>query len=178
MNPAPINIAGIPIPSDQPIFLAILAVHVAAGLTAVATGLLAMASHKAPGRHPWAGVWYYRSLATVFVTMAALSAMRWAEDYHLFIIGAVAMTAAVLGRRNAPPRPNAQPRVHVTGMGTSYILLLTAFYVDNGPNLPVWRHLPALAYWVLPGAVGGPLIWHVLRTHPLLQGRNNRSWRR
>ena len=27
-------------------------------------------------------------------------------------------------------------RVHVTGMAISYILLLTAFYVDNGPHLP------------------------------------------
>jgi hypothetical protein len=25
----------------------------------------------------------------------------------------------------------------VTGMGISYILLLTAFYVDNGPHLPL-----------------------------------------
>jgi hypothetical protein len=51
-------------------------------------------------------------------------------------------------------------------MGLSYILMLTAFYVDNGKNLPVWRDLPHIAYWVLPGAVGVPLIvsalnrWH------------------
>jgi hypothetical protein len=33
--------------------------------------------------------------------------------------------------------------VHVTAMGVSYIVLLTAFYVDNGPHLPLWRSLPA-----------------------------------
>jgi hypothetical protein len=43
-------------------------------------------------------------------------------------------------------------------MGASYILMLTAFYVDNGKNLPVWRALPALAYWIVPGAIGLPLI--------------------
>ena len=47
-------------------------------------------------------------------------------------------------------------------MGLSYILMLTAFYVDNGKNLPVWRDLPYLAYWVLPGAVGIPLIVNAL----------------
>jgi hypothetical protein len=47
-------------------------------------------------------------------------------------------------------------------MGLSYVLMLTAFYVDNGKNLPVWRDLPYLAYWVLPGAVGIPLIVNAL----------------
>ena len=35
-------------------------------------------------------------------------------------------------------------------MGASYILLLTAFYVDNGKNLPLWRELPE--HCVLVGA--------------------------
>jgi hypothetical protein len=43
-------------------------------------------------------------------------------------------------------------------MSASYILLLTAFYVDNGKHLPVWRSLPHLAYWLLPSAVGLPLV--------------------
>jgi hypothetical protein len=40
--------------------------------------------------------------------------------------------------------------VHVNAMGLSYVLLLTAFYVDNGKNLPLWRRLPPIAYWVIP----------------------------
>lgn len=157
------TIAGIPIPSDAPFFLAIVGVHVMAGLAAVVAGLLAMTSKKGPGRHPRAGLWYYRSLVVVCVTMAALSALCWTEDYHLFILGALSMAAAIVGRGNAPSQRGARVRWHIAGMGASYILLLTAFYVDNGPNLPVWRHFPALAYWLLPGAIGVPLIWHVLR---------------
>jgi hypothetical protein len=53
-------------------------------------------------------------------------------------------------------------------MGTSYILMLTAFYVDNGPNLPLWRELPDLAFWVLPSAVGAPLILYTLYHHPVV----------
>ena len=52
-------------------------------------------------------------------------------------------------------------------MGLSYILLLTAFYVDNGHSLPLWRDLPTIAYWLLPGTVGVPLIVYALLMHPL-----------
>jgi hypothetical protein len=54
-------------------------------------------------------------------------------------------------------------------MGVSYILLLTAFYVDNGPNLPLWRHLPDAAFWVLPAALGAPILIHALLRHPLVR---------
>jgi hypothetical protein len=43
-------------------------------------------------------------------------------------------------------------------MGLSYIALLTAFYVDNGPHLPLWNRLPTLAFWLLPSLVGLPIL--------------------
>jgi hypothetical protein len=52
-------------------------------------------------------------------------------------------------------------------MGTSYILLLTAFYVVNGKSLPLWRALPSITYWFLPAAIGFPLIVRALVWHPL-----------
>jgi hypothetical protein len=169
MNHAPITIAGIPIPSDAPLFLTLVAIHVVAGLTAVTTGIIAMMSDKRAAHHPLFGVWYYRSVVLAFITMAVLSAMRWAYAYHLFILGALALTAVVVGRQTAPSRSAGRIRVHVTAMALSYVLLLTAFYVDNGPNLPLWRRLPHLTYWVLPILVGAPLIVRVLLTHPLVQ---------
>jgi hypothetical protein len=62
------------------------------------------------------------------------------------------------------------PRLHLSGMGASYILMLTAFYVDNGRNLPLWKELPEAAFWILPGAIGVPLILHALFRHPLVLG--------
>jgi hypothetical protein len=56
-------------------------------------------------------------------------------------------------------------------MGLSYILMLTAFYVDNGKNLPLWRELPQLVFWVLPFALGGPIIVYVMLRHPLMRSR-------
>jgi hypothetical protein len=170
VSQAPITVAGIPIPSDAPLFLAVLAIHVAAGLTCVITGAIAMLIPKGAGRHPRFGTFYYRGLTVVFVTMGVLSAMRWAQDYHLFILGVLSFTAAFVGRQAAPSRTTARIRVHVIGMGLSYILLLTAFYVDNGKNLPLWKLLPPLAYWLVPLAVGVPIMARVLRHHPLVSG--------
>jgi hypothetical protein len=90
----------------------------------------------------------------VFVTMAALSLLRWPANTHLFVLGILSFSAGVIGRM---ARRRGQPdwlRVHVTAMAVSYILLLTAFYVDNGPHLPLWRSLPPLAHWSLPASLG------------------------
>jgi len=172
MNQAPIVVGGIPIPFDSPVLLAVVGVHVLAGLACVLTGLAAMMAQKGPGQHAHFGTLYYRSLLIVWATMAILSAVRWAEDYHLFILGTLAFAAAFAGRR-AVRRQRA--RLHLICMGSSYILLLTAFYVDNGAHLPLWRELPPLTYWLLPAGIGLPLIMVTLRRHPLAQAERRRA---
>jgi hypothetical protein len=162
-----INIAGIEIPSSNPVFLALVGVHVLLGLTCTIAGLIAMLSPKRGGRHPRFGTIYYRCLMGVFVTASGLAAVRWAEDHHLFVLGALAFGAAFLGRMARRRRWSNWVKLHITGMGTSYVLLLTAFYVDNGKNLPLWRELPPLAYWLVPAVVGIPLIVRALLWHPL-----------
>ena len=91
------RILGDQVGSTAPAFLAILAVHVIAGLTAVITGTAAALAGKGSPRHVRAGRWYYRAITVVFVTATALAIMRWAQDYYLFILGAVAFTAATDG---------------------------------------------------------------------------------
>src|SRR6266511_3173359 len=131
------RIFGVEVGSTAPVFLAVLVVHVAAALT------------------------------VVFGTATVLAAMRWREDYHLFLIGTVAFGAAMVGyvaRRRQWPGDAA----HIVGMGVSYVAMLTAFYVDNGKSLPVWNRLPTAAYWIIPGLVGAPLIMRATlrRRHP------------
>jgi hypothetical protein len=151
------RILGDQVGSTAPVFLAFLAVHVLAGLTAVITGAIAALSRKGSPRHIRAGRWYYGAISTVFATATVLAAMRWRQDYYLFLIGAVAFTAATVGylhRRRHRPGDTA----HIAGMGTAYIAMLTAFYVDNGPHLPLWDRLPTWAFWLLPTAIGAPIV--------------------
>jgi hypothetical protein len=156
------RILGDQVGSTAPVFLAFLAIHVIAGLTAVITGAVAALARKGSPRHIRAGRWFYRAITVVFVTATALAIMRWRQDYYLFIIGAVAFTAATIGyqhRRRHRPGDTG----HITGMGIGYTAMLTAFYVDNGPRLPVWDHLPTLAFWLLPSAIAAPLIARAVR---------------
>ena len=136
MTGNPILVAGIKIPSSDPLFVTVVAVHVLLGLVCTITGIVAMLSAKRAGRHPLFGSVYYWCLMGVFVTACGLAAVRWSEDYHLFILGTLAFAAASLGRMARRKRWSNWARLHISGMGTSYVLLLTSFYVDNGKSLP------------------------------------------
>jgi hypothetical protein len=151
-------VAGIEVPSVSPVFLTVVGFHVVVGIACVIAGIIAMLSEKRPGRHPTFGTIYYWFLSAVFASATSLAAVRWAEDYHLFILGALSFGAASLGRTARRQRWRNWVRLHITGMGLSYIFLLTAFYVDNGHSLPLWKELPPITYWLLPGALGIPLI--------------------
>lgn len=159
------------IPSDSAFFLTVVGLHVLFAVACVITGVVAMLSNKRPGTHPRFGAIYYWCLLVVFMSATVLSALRWAEDYHLFIFGVLAFAAASFGRMARRRRWPRWARLHITGMGTSYILLLIAFYVDNGKNLPVWRDLPPVTYWLLPAAIGVPLVVRALLRHPLARAR-------
>lgn len=161
------SIAGIEIPSSDPLSLAIVIVHILVGIVCVAAGAVAMVSPKRPGRHPTLGNIYFWSLAAVFATATALSIMLWAENYHLSILGTLAFASALAGRRARRRLWPTWAQWHITGMGLSYVLLLTAFYVDNGKQLPVWKDLPHWTYWTLPSLVGVPIIIWTLLRHPL-----------
>jgi hypothetical protein len=151
------RILGDPVGSTAPVFLAFLLVHIAGGMTAVVCGAIAALTRKGSARHVRAGRWFYRAITVVFATATALSIMRWRQDFHLLIIGAVAFAAATIGylhrRRHRPG-----DATHIVGMGTGYVAMLTAFYVDNGPHLPLWDRLPSLTFWFLPSAIGAPII--------------------
>ena len=127
------RILGDEVGSTAPAFLAFLALHVMAGLTAVLTGAIAALAHKGSPRHIRAGRWFYRAITIVSATATALSVMRWRQDYYLFIIGTIAFTAATTGYQHGRHhRPSDTG--HIAGMGIGYTAVLTAFYVDNGPT--------------------------------------------
>ncbi len=169
MSEAGVVVAGIPIPSTSPVFLAVVGFHVVVGLICVLTGAVAMLSRKGRGRHSDFGTIYFWSLSAVFATSTGLAIVRWAEDYPLFILGALSVAAAWFGRTALRRRWPAWQRLHIAGMGASYILLLTAFYVDNGKNLPIWRDLPQIAFWFLPSAIGLPIMGYALIRHRLVR---------
>jgi hypothetical protein len=161
-------VAGIEIPSTDPVFLTVIfALHIPLGLACVAMGAIAMLSEKRRGRHSKLGTRYFWCLLALFASATFLSLMRWAENYHLFILGAMSFASAWGGRIALRRRWRNRIKLHITGMGLSYTLMLVAFYVDNGKQLPLWRELPHFMYWAIPLAIGIPLIVRALLWHPL-----------
>jgi hypothetical protein len=156
------DILGLPIPAAGPVFTAALVVHITSGLTAVVAGALAATAKKRPGRHPRAGRVYLVALAGVFATATIMAAIRWHEDRRLFAIALVAFALGLYGFRARRLQRPGWPLRHATGLGGSYIALFTGFYVDNGPFLPLWDRLPHFTYWLIPSAIGIPLIWSAL----------------
>lgn len=50
-------------------------------------------------------------------------------------------------------------------MSLSYVVLFTAFYVDNGPHLPLVSRLPTIVFWIMPSLIGLPLVTRAVRKH-------------
>jgi len=160
-----IDIPGLPEPDAGPVFDLALLVHVAAGLTGVLAGLVAMLAHKGGRRHITAGRVFLGGVVALFGSMVVMVVIRWPATVHLAVLGGIALAAVLLGWRNR--RRGKSDGAHIAWMGLAYVAMLTAFYVDNGPHLPVWERLPDWSFWVLPAAIGAPItVWAMRRHRP------------
>jgi uncharacterized membrane protein len=121
------RLAGIEIPSADPFFLTVVVgIHIPLGLGCVAVGALAMFSQKGRGRHSTLGQIYFWSLLALFLSATLLSVMRWVHTYHLFLLGMASFASACLGRAALRQRWPQWKRLHIAGMGLSYVLMLIA----------------------------------------------------
>ena len=161
------DLFGVPIPSTDPVLLTFVIIHIAISLLAVVSGLIAMLSAKTSIRHKRNESNYFWSISFSFLTVIILSLMRWPHNVHLLTIGVLTFGLAFTGRKLARTKSNYWTRLHAICMGLSYVFLLTAFYVDNGKNLPFWKTFPVWFFYVFPSIVGIPIIVKVLLTHPL-----------
>jgi len=148
-----------------PAVATLLLFHIVAGITCVMAGALAALTKKEPGRHPSLGDVYFWGLSVVFVSSTAISFFRWPRDNHLLAMGVISFALASVGYVARKVHWTGWTTVHVLGMGLSYIVLLTGFYVDNGPHLPVWRRLPSFVFWIGPSMIGLPLVALGLTRH-------------
>jgi hypothetical protein len=169
MNGDTTSIVGIVIPSTDPAFLEVtVGVHIPLGIACVLAGAVALLLQKRRGRHSTLGTIYFWCLLALFASATFLSIIRWNENYHLFVLGACSLVCAWFGRSALRLRWAHRIRLHMAGMSLSYVLLVIAFYVDNGKQLPIWKDLPHVTYWLLPLLIAAPLLLRALLYHPLV----------
>src|SRR5262249_25218668 len=106
---------GVPVPSVDPVFIVVVRIHILVGIGCVVAGATAMLSHKGRGRHSSFGTVYYWCLAVVVATATGLSVVRWAENYHLFILGMLSLIAAIVARTALRQRWRNWVRLHIPG---------------------------------------------------------------
>jgi hypothetical protein len=144
-----------------------LVVHALAALTTGATGVITFSRPKRSVRHPKWGVRYLWAYTVVFLTAIILSVQRWPTDAYLVVLATLGYGFALGGyvarrfRREPWLRRvlgNQWISVHIVGMIGSYVVLWTAFYVDNAHLIPGLKQLPTLTFWVLPTVVALPFL--------------------
>src|SRR6476469_9617812 len=84
---------GVPVPSTDPGFLAVVRFHILLGIACVVAGLVAMLSRKGRGRPSASGTIYYWCLALLVASPTGLCVVRWAAIDHLFILGILSLIA-------------------------------------------------------------------------------------
>jgi uncharacterized membrane protein len=143
----------------------VVGIHVVSGLIAVVAGVTAMLARKGSRRHRRAGQIWLVGLGGLCVTAPVLASLDWTHRWHLVVLGAAAAGLAAAGFLGARRRWRGWRAAHIAGMCGSFITAVTAFYVDNGPRLPLWNLLPPIVFWFLPSVVGLPLLVRALRRH-------------
>jgi uncharacterized membrane protein len=143
----------------------VIGVHVGCGVVAVLGGAGAMLARKGGRRHRWLGRLHLLALTGLGITAPILAASDWAHRWHLVVLGGLATAASAAGFTAVRLARPARVGIHITGMGTGYVVMLTAFYVDNGPRLPLWDQLPPVALWLLPTVIGAPIVLRAWRRH-------------
>jgi hypothetical protein len=160
-----VDIFGFEIPNAGLTFFVALGVHMLAALGALVSGILAATARKRPGRHPRAGRVYLWFIGFVVASASVMAIVRWEHSAYLLALAVLLSGLATLGWFSRPSRYPSRYRRHAIGMGGSFIVLLTGFYVDNGAQLPVWDQLPPVLYWIIPALIGVPLILLALRRY-------------
>jgi hypothetical protein len=144
-----------------------LVVHALAGLTTAVTGVVTFSVPKGPARHHRWGKRYLWAYTVVFLTAAILSVQRWSADAYLFGLAVLGYSLALGGysARRFRQSPWLQHLLgewwmiaHLSGMIGSYVVLLTAFYVDNAHLFPGVNRLPTLTFWVAPTLIAIPFL--------------------
>jgi hypothetical protein len=133
----------------------ILALHVAAGTTGLILGPLAMRAPKLRGPHTRLGEAYHWVMLAVCVSAGAMALLAFQRIWWFLPIAVFSYANALVGYLAAKRRRRSWLRVHIAGMGGSYIALITALLVVNlGDALPV--------VWFLPTLIGSPMIAWVI----------------
>jgi hypothetical protein len=140
----------------------LLALHIGAGLAALALGAAVIWSSRDRPMLDGRSVAYPWSVLAVSITAVGLLALDWPELWWIAILAGFAAVLALLGYLAPRRRFRSWTLAYAHGQGGSYIALVTALIVVtltvDGPV----QGAAATVVWLLPTLIGTRLIqrWH------------------
>ena len=169
---------GVPVPSVDPLFLAVVRFHIVVGIVCVVAGIAAMLSQKRRGRHSTFGTIYFWSLAIVAgfgdgpvggavgrelsTVLSRLAVLDRRDDGADSLTATLARLGQAAHRRHGPVLHPDADRI-LCGQRQEPAAVAGA---------------PAMAFWVLPAGMGLPLMLYALLRHPLSSAKNAGKLRR
>jgi hypothetical protein len=143
-----------------------LVLHIVCGAAAMALGGLAL--WATARRHPSAdalAVAYLWAVLATCATATVLALLDWSRLWWIIPLAVVSSLLALAGyaalRRGGPRWVSAH------GLGGSYIALVTALLVVTAGDISIPAEIVA---WIVPIAIGVPLIVRFERTNPEVPG--------
>jgi hypothetical protein len=137
---------------------AVLFAHVTLGAAGLILGPVAMIARKGRGPHTFAGEAYHWIMLGICLSAGILAVLDWGRIWWFGPIAAGSYAFALLGYVAAKRRWKGWLHAHVAGQGGSYIAIVTAVLVVNWESITGVRAVEAPWVWVLPTAIGTPII--------------------
>jgi hypothetical protein len=137
----------------------ILVLHVAAGVTGLAIGPVALVRALRTHRATWPDTTYHVAMAAVCATAVGLTVFNWSGLWFFVPIALVSYLFVIHGRRAVGAADPRWYRRVLRGYGGAWIALWTAVLVVSAADWPIT--------WFVPTAVGATAIeWFALRPRP------------
>ena len=141
-------------------------IHVVAGGIALVVGPIAMWAPKRAGLHSRLGEAFFLVVSGVCASGGVLAVMHWESRWMFLFIAIGTCAFALLGYVAGKRRWRNWLLAHVTGQGSAYTAMVTAFIVANWDEVSGTQGTEVPLVFLLPMFVGSvAVVWLVHEVH-------------
>ena len=141
-------------------------IHVAAGFAGLVLGPIVMRALKRAGLHTRVGGLYFAMVTVSCMSAAVLAVLDWARLGFFFWIAVGTYAFALPGYLAARKRGRGWLLIHVVGVTSSYVAMVTAFLVNNFQRITGISGIPFAVRALVPMFFGTcAVIWAGYQVH-------------
>ena len=128
--------------------------HYSAGAVGLLLGPIVMLARKITGLHTRAGEIYFIAVTVVCASAVILALLRWAEFAFFLPVALGTYAIALPGYIAGKKRGRHWLLIHVIGLTSSYVAMISSFIVNNIRKVPGIPPLPFAVRALVPMFIG------------------------